>query len=114
MGVIQKTEKGDVIECLIDSSNIIMSEYNQKNKSLVITFKAGTQYKYFDVLHRDYMRFEISESQGSVFNKTMRKYKYEKLDAIDVAPLKEQIENIKNGTVQRLSEENTGGGSTEG
>lgn len=114
MAVIQKTETDGVIECLIESSNIIKSEYNQNNNTLVITFKAGTQYKYFDVLNRDYVRFEISESQGSVFNKTMRKYKYEKLESIDVTPLKEQIENIKNGTVQRISEENNGGGDTEG
>lgn len=114
MGVIQKTENDNIIECLIESTNIIKSVYNQTDKSLVLTFKAGTQYKYFDVLHRDYMRFEISESQGSVFNKTMRKYKFDKMETIDVAPLKEQIENIKNGTVQTISEENKDGGNSEG
>jgi hypothetical protein len=96
MAVIRKEEKDGIVECLIDSSNIIMSEYDESKKTLVITFKAGTQYKYFDVLHRDYVRFEISESQGSVFNKTMKNYKYEKLDKVDVGPLKEEIENIKN------------------
>lgn len=96
MGVIQKTEKDDgVIECLIDSTNIVKSEYNEKEKTLVLTFKAGTQYKYFEVLNRDYVRFEISESQGSVFNKTMRNYKYEKMESIDVEPIKEVINEIK-------------------
>ncbi len=113
MAVVKRTEKEGVIECLIDSSNILMSEYNESDKSLVITFKAGTQYKYFDVLHRDYVRFEISESQGQVFNKTMKNYKYEKLDKVDVSPIKEEIQNIKNGTVQRIGEENSGGGNTE-
>lgn len=101
MAVINKKEREDgVIECLIDSSNILKSEYKESDKSLVITFKSGLRYQYFDVLHRDYVRFEISESQGSVFNKTMKNYEYEKLDKIDAETLKEEIKNLKDGTVQ--------------
>lgn len=96
MAVIERKENNGIVECLIDSSNIIKSEYDELKKSLVLTFKAGTQYKYHDVLHRDYVRFEVSESQGSVFNKTMKNYKYEKMDKIDVQPLKERINEIKN------------------
>jgi hypothetical protein len=100
MAVIEKVEKdGGLVECLIDSTNIIKSEYNQSNKSLILTFKAGTQYKYLDVLHRDYVRFEVSESQGQIFNKTMKNYKFEKLDKIDATEIKERINEIKNGTV---------------
>lgn len=92
MGVVKKTEREDgVIECLIDSSNILLSEYNKTDKTLKITFKAGTQYLYKDVLHRDYVRFEVSESQGSVFNKTMNKYEFEKLGSIDVTEIKQLI-----------------------
>ena len=115
MPVIQRKVNGDVIECLIDSSNIIKSEYNESEKTLVITFKAGTQYKYVDVLERDYVRFEISESQGSVFNKMMRtRYQGEKTGSIDVAPLKEEIQNIKNGTIQETSRKDTNGGDVQG
>lgn len=96
MAVIKKTEREDgVIECLIDSTNILLSEYDKNKKTLKITFKAGTQYLYKDVLYRDYLRFEVSESQGSVFNKTMGKYEFEKLDIIDVTEIKEMIKEHK-------------------
>ena len=56
MPVVKKEEKENgVIECLIDSSNILLSEYNKSKKTLKITFKAGTQYLYKDVLDRDYV-----------------------------------------------------------
>lgn len=100
MAVIERKElENGIVECLIDSSNIIKTEYDRSSKSLVVTFKAGTQYKYVDVLHRDYIRLEVSESQGSVFNSTMKKYKYEKIGTIDVLPLREQIDTIKNGNI---------------
>jgi len=74
MAVVKREKKEDgVIECLIDSSNILHSEYDKSKKTLKITFKAGTRYVYKEVLDRDYIRFEVSESQGSVFNKTMNK-----------------------------------------
>ena len=41
-------------------------------------------------IERDYVRFEVSESQGSVFNKTMRKYEFDKLEKIDTTELLEQ------------------------
>ena len=96
MAVVKRTEKDDgVIECLIDSTNTLMSEYNENKKTFKVTFKAGTQYLYKDVLKRDYLRFEVAESQGSVFNKTMHKYEYEKLGSIDVEPIKELIKENK-------------------
>lgn len=96
MAVVKRTEREDgVVECLIDSSNILLSEYNKSKQTLKITFKAGTQYLYRDVLDRDYVRFEVSESQGSVFNKTMRKYEFDKLDKIDTSNLLEQIAEHK-------------------
>jgi hypothetical protein len=96
MSVIKRIEKENgVVECLIDSSNILLSEYNKTKKTLKITFKAGTQYLYKDVIERDYVRFEVSESQGSVFNKTMRKYEFDKLEKIDTTELLEQINEQK-------------------
>ncbi len=96
MSVIKRTEKENgIIECLIDSSNILLSEYNKPKKTLKITFKAGTQYLYKEVIERDYVRFEVSESQGSVFNKTMRKYEFDKLEKVDTTELLEQINEQK-------------------
>ena len=96
MSVIKRTEKENgIIECLIDSYNILLSEYNKPKKTLKITFKAGTQYLYKEVIERDYVRFEVSESQGSVFNKTMRKYEFDKLEKVDTTELLEQINEQK-------------------
>ncbi len=96
MAVIKRTEKDNgVVECLIDSSNVLLSEYNRPERTLKVTFKAGTQYLYKDVIERDYVRFEVSESQGSVFNKTMRKYEFEKLGKIDTTELLEQLKERK-------------------
>lgn len=98
MAVVKRTIREDgVVECLIDSTNILMSEYDETKKTFKVTFKAGTQYLYKDVLKRDYLRFEVSESQGSVFNKTMHKYEYEKLGSIDITPIKELINENKGG-----------------
>lgn len=96
MAVVKRTEKENgIVECLIDSSNVLLSEYNRPEKTLKITFKAGTQYLYKEVIERDYVRFEVSESQGSVFNKTMRKYEFEKLEKVDTSELLEQISEHK-------------------
>jgi len=96
MAVIERLVREDgVIECLIESTNILKTEYDEPKKEFTVTFKAGTRYKYLDVLNRDYVRFEVSESQGSVFNKTMKKYSFEKLDPVEVSPLKERINEIK-------------------
>jgi len=96
MAVVKRTQREDgVIECLIDSSNILLTEWDKPNKTLKVTFKAGTQYLYKDVLERDYVRFEISESQGSIFNKTFQKYSFEKLDKIDVTEIKKLIKENK-------------------
>ena len=96
MAVVKRTEKENgIVECLIDSSNILLSEYDKSKQTLKITFKAGTQYLYKDVLDRDYVRFEVSESQGSVFNKTMRKYEFDKLDKVDTTELLERISEHK-------------------
>lgn len=96
MAVVKRIEKENgVVECLIDSSNVLLSEYNRPERTLKITFKAGTQYLYKDVIERDYIRFEVSESQGSVFNKTMGKYEFDKLGKIDTSELLEQIKENK-------------------
>jgi hypothetical protein len=96
MAILEKIIREDgVVECLLNSSNILKSEYNEKDKTLIMTFKGGTRYKYFDVLHRDYIRLEISESQGGVFNKTMQNYKFEKLGVIDITEIKERINELK-------------------
>ena len=77
MSVIKRTINSlGIIECVIDSTNILKSEYDKSSKTLKITFKSGKRYLYKQILDRDYVRFEVSESQGSVFNKKQIKLNF--------------------------------------
>ena len=66
--ILKKQEKNGVVKALYDSSNIVASIYNPATSDLDLIFKAGTKYRYNGVSKSDYMRFEIAESQGTVFN----------------------------------------------
>lgn len=93
---IDKKEKEGIITCLFKSSNILSSDYNQEKKELVITFNAGRRYTYSDVGHKDYLRFELAESQGEVFNKYIKKYSTKKNDDVNPAELLNRVTEILN------------------
>lgn len=95
--VILKHEENDSIECLYDSSNVLGSKYVKKEKKLAVIFKSGTQYIYSNVSNEDYKKFESCESQGKLLNTVIKKYTFDKSkDIIDVTPILEQINKIKN------------------
>lgn len=98
--VINREEKDGVVECLFNSTNILKSVYNSKENILEITFKSGLVYEYYNVLYKDYLRLEISESTGSVFNKmfgvkSKRQYEYKKLDKVDPSLIIERVNELK-------------------
>jgi len=63
------------------SSNISMFEYDPTKKELIVEFKGGRQYKYFDVPQHIITAFQNSESFGSFHNKNIKgKYKEKKID----------------------------------
>jgi len=97
-------QEDGTMECLYKSSNILTSEYNQKSGNLIITFNYGGKYVYHSVSYKDYLRFEADESQGKVFNKVIKIHKTDNLGKVDVTILKERLNKILNGTVQKLSE----------
>jgi hypothetical protein len=103
-----------VEECLYKSSNILMSEWNPKNSKLTIVFNYGGKYQYSNVNHKDYLRFEADESQGKVFNKHIKHYKTDNLGKVDVKVLTERLNNLLNGTVQKISEGDSTEGNSEG
>jgi KTSC domain len=74
----------NIIKALYESSNILASIYNLSSFELIIIFKSGAQYKYANVSQTDYTRFETADSQGSVFNKHLKKYVFERLQDVDV------------------------------
>lgn len=95
--VLVKNEWDGAIECLYDSSNVLASKYVVKDNKLAIIFSSGRQYVYEDVKKEDYVKFESSESQGKTLNTIIKKYKSEmSKDIVNVTPLKEQINNLKN------------------
>ena len=92
--ILKRQEKNNVIKAIYESSNIAASTYNSDTEDLVLIFKSGTQYRYPKVSKSDYMRFEIAESQGKVFNSHIKKYTYEKLDNFEVSQLLNEIEKL--------------------
>ena len=93
---IERTEKDGIISCLFKSSNILSSDYNQEKKELVITFNAGRRYTYSNIGYKDYLRFEIAESQGEIFNKHIKKYPTKRNDDVDTKNLLNRVSEIIN------------------
>ena len=94
--LVNREEKDGITECLYKSSNILRSEYNKEEKKLVVTFNSGLMYEYYNVSYTDYVRLEITESSGTVFNKMFgpkakRKYEFKKLEKIDPKTLLESV-----------------------
>jgi hypothetical protein len=95
--VLKKEEQKGIVKAIYDSSNICASVYDKNNFDLTIIFKNGGQYKYHNVDSIDYNSFELAESNGSVFNSTIKtKYKnFQKMDKFDVKELLLEIEALK-------------------
>lgn len=84
--------EGVIIESLFSSSNILASSYNKDTRELILTFNKGGRYKYLDVSFNDYTRFEIAESQGSVFYSHINKHSSEKLTSVNPSELINEVE----------------------
>jgi hypothetical protein len=93
--LLKRVEKESLVKAIYDSSNILASKYDKKTKDLVITFKRGVQYKYYNVSTSDYLRFEISESQGSVLNTHIKQYRTEKCGDVNPDLIFEEISDLK-------------------
>jgi hypothetical protein len=92
--ILKRQEKNNLVKALYDSSNILASVYNNETNDLEIIFKAGTKYRYPNVSKSDYLRFEIAESQGVIFNTHIKKYSFEKLENVDVSKIMEEADSL--------------------
>lgn len=77
MIVQKKTHKDEddsigYIECIFDSSNILMSTYFPTTEILYISFNRGGVYSYGNVDQKLYDQFESSDSQGKFFVKEIK------------------------------------------
>jgi hypothetical protein len=98
MSIRTNLYENEIDYCWYDSSNLLYSEcVDNKNdfKTLYIVFKNGVKYVYKDVNVNDYLMFRTDLSQGIALNKYLKKYKYEKLEMVNITELKEREEIIK-------------------
>lgn len=80
MGIRKETIEGTKIINEIDSSNLILTEYDIETQKLVVEFKSGLKYEYEKVPHQVYTRFRMAESQGKFFNTNISKaYSYKRI-----------------------------------
>ena len=82
-----------------DSSNILFSKcYDNdvsENKTVKIVFKQGRTYLYKDVSTDDYIAFKTDSSNGSAFNKYIKKYQGVRIADTDMNKLQQLQEDFK-------------------
>ena len=104
--LLEKQIKQDVVVSHYNSSNLLVSEYDQLSKDLIITFKNGGVYKYDKVTATDYMRFELADSQGKVLNSLIKpNYAFTRLEDVDADALALKIQAIKLDGLRTFQEE---------
>ena len=80
MGIISEKIEGNIIEVLINSSNLTSATYNTENENLIIKFNSGSVYEYNKVPWVKFTKFRLSESQGKYFNENIAKtHTYKKI-----------------------------------
>lgn len=93
--ILKRIEKDNQIKALYDSTNVLGSVYNTESSDLDLIFKSGQKYRYKGVSKADYMRLEIAESQGQVFNTHIKKYVFEKLERVDPTKILVEVDDLK-------------------
>ena len=82
-----------------DSSNILFSKcYDNdvsENKTVKIVFKQGRTYLYKDVSTDDYIAFKTDPSNGSAFNKYIKKYQGVRIADTDIDKIQQLQEDFK-------------------
>lgn len=99
MSIIFNKYENKIDHSWYDSSNVIYSacyDSDTANKTLKVVFKNGGTYLYKDVSVDDYIQFKMAESNGSTFNKLIKKYKTVRLSDTDMAKLEEKKSQLIN------------------
>ncbi len=101
---IEEDESGKLIECIINSSNILKTVYFVHNKNLYVYFKRGHVYSYQNIPEDIYLDFEKSDSQGEFFLKEIAaNFSYQKLFKLtdsEITETKNLIEEWKENNPQ--------------
>lgn len=97
MGKIKSVYEKGVDRVWYDSSNIVYSECDDTPnslKTLVVVFKDGRAYIYFDVNVNDYLLFRESESQGKAFSRYIKQYNFKKIENFDMNYVSSRLEEL--------------------
>jgi hypothetical protein len=80
MSILKEEIKGTKIYNEVQSSNIVRTEYDTQNETMIVEFKNGGRFEYEKVPHKVYSQFRLAESQGKFFSTSIsRGYKYKKI-----------------------------------
>jgi thymidylate synthase len=101
--LIKRTENNGIIKALYESSNIVASTYSPSTKRLTVIFKKGDEYIYEGVPDKEYAVFELADSQGRIFNKNLRQYKFTRGGNVDIEQLRKEIEDVKAEEIKQLN-----------
>lgn len=93
--LLKRQEKDSLITAIYESSNVLGSIYNPQTNDLDLIFKSGIKYRYSNVSKSDYLRFEIADSQGEVFNTHIKKYPFQKLEKVDTTKILVEVDDLK-------------------
>jgi len=93
--ILKRQEKDNIIKSIYNSSDILASVFDRGSNDLTLIFSKGRQYKYSNIKPADYLRFELAESQGKVFNSHIKTYGAQKLDDINPDLIIKEIETLK-------------------
>lgn len=81
MGILSEKIEGNIIEVLIQSSNLKSAKYDTQTEDLFVTFNNGNIYEYNKVPWNKFTKFRMAESQGKYFNENIaRSYNYKKVE----------------------------------
>lgn len=96
---VTEDDTGKLIECIINSSNILKTNYFAHRKRLFVFFNRGHVYSYTNISEELYNEFEESESQGEFLRKVImknpNKYPYLKEFKINTSEIEEAKEIIQ-------------------
>lgn len=99
---VQEDETGKLIECIIDSSNILKTSYFAHKNKLYVYYNRGKVYSYGNITEQVYKNFEEADSQGEFLRgeimKKPNKYPYMKefsLTESEINEVKDLIEEWK-------------------
>lgn len=92
-------DDGKIIECVINSSNILRTDYFAHRNRLFVYFNRGKVYSYGNITEEVYNDFEEADSQGEFLRgeimKNPNKYPYNKEFSLNESEITEAKNIIK-------------------